>query len=911
MIILVDKDTVIPAGPYNLQFSEAYDGNKAIIMSPPFSNPPVESPPSISLINYADLQFIAPTTVYWTIELISVATQSFWAGSKIENHGTMYVSALGGGAFAIRANSWSPGLINTGTITVESKSQSIGFESWGYYPGNTGPLVDNSGAFFTRSEGSDFTLYLANGGAVVNSGLIYAYSEGQGSGAYAISLPNGKGTITNTGQIIAEAGVANQATAISFFASGEVHITNSGTIRGDYAINEHNNDNPPESATSSVNNSGTITGRIYLGDGDDVLVNSGTIDGLIELGYENDTYNGVGGHTVQAVMGGYGDDLLFAGTGAESFFGEAGDDVFGSGTGAATFDGGAGFDAVDYSSNSTGVTISLGLSTAQSIGGSASTTLISIEGLGGTALADVLTGDGSANLLYGAAGDDRLVGLGGGDLLIGAEGADQLDGGDGGDMLSGDQGADTLAGGAGSDVFLFLKGDGQDVITDFNTAEDKIDLSDKDGYSTIRALVQDGSDVVVQLSDTDSIRVKNTQIAALQPRILLLDPTPKTLVGDGLANHLTGGVGNDSLSGLGGDDVLDGGRGDDLLNGGLGRNTLNGGDGVDTITYVDAPNGVNVDLTEGAAYGNVLNDVISSVEQVIGSAYQDVLEGSSKADHFWGGGGDDGLYGNDGDDVMYGEAGADTFYGGEGSDQMFGGAWLDVFVFYSGADSREATPDVLADFTHGYDRISIRSTTIDQMARIDFVGTGSEVYFDLDPGLVHGKILVADHIDATDFTEVDSVTRFMITGGPGDDYIRGATRNDILDGGEGNDILAGGQNDDIYIVDSTADQIVEGLDGGWDTVYASASYTLANYIESLFLQGAAASGTGNAKGNAMYGGEGNNYLNGAAGDDYLSAGGGADILDGGTGGDILDGGSGDDSYGVDSVFDSIREAVNG
>ncbi|HWW25796.1 MAG TPA: M10 family metallopeptidase C-terminal domain-containing protein, partial [Caulobacter sp.] len=148
-------------------------------------------------------------------------------------------------------------------------------------------------------------------------------------------------------------------------------------------------------------------------------------------------------------------------------------------------------------------------------------------------------------------------------------------------------------------------------------------------------------------------------------------------------------------------------------------------------------------------------------------------------------------------------------------------------------------------------------------------------------------------------------------GGNGADSLSGLDGADILDGGADIDTLIGGLGDDTYVLDTTIDVILETASAGWDAVYVAASYTLGANLEALTLQGAAANGYGNDLANALYGNASGNYLNGGGGDDYLSAGGGADILDGGTGGDILDGGSGDDSYGVDSVFDSIREAVNG
>ena len=786
MAILVDKDTIIPAGPYPLQFKDEYDGNKAFIMSPPYIDQFSKVP--IKFINYANLSFVAPQFVYWSLEFISVATHSFWIDGWIENYGSIYVGAPGGEARAIRANSWSPGLLNNGSIIVESKSQSIGFESWGFHYSNSGPNVINNGEFITRSMGTDITLYLANGGHVVNTGLIYAYTGGQGSGASAISFPNGGGYVLNSGQIVAEdADTTTQyATAISFFGFGEVHIVNSGTIRGDYAINEHNNDNSPYLAGTTVENSGTITGRISLGDGDDVLINSGTINGLIELGYEDDRYDGRGGHTSQAVWAGYGDDLMLAGRGTETFYGEGGDDVFVSGVGAATFDGGAGFDFVDYGLSSAGVTITLGTQASQSIGAQASTALIGIEGVSGSAFADTLTGNAELNILFGENGDDQLNGGGGNDFLIGG------------------RGNDTLSGGAGADTFIYVDGDGRDTISDFDVSQDLLDLSDEEhGYSQIRALVQDGADVLVQLSDTSQIRVANVQAAPLLLKIRLLDPSPKTLIGDGLDNHLVGGIGNDTLSGLGGADVLEAGRGDDLLSGGLGNNVLDGGPGIDTVTYADSGFSVNVDLAEGAAYGNVRTDVLRGIEYVIGSQLQDALEGSSGDNRLWASAGDDGLYG---------VGGNDTLYGGAGDDRIEGGAGFDI-ASYDGAPAA-----VFLDLTLVGVQNS-RGDGLDSLASIE--GLWGSAYNDRLTGDDGANLLEA------------GVGHDTLSGGGGADTLAGGAGDDVLNGGAGVDVAQFGplgRFADMTVSFSGASLILNqaGEGGGRDTLTGFELLTFAD-----------------------------------------------------------------------------------
>lgn len=87
---------------------------------------------------------------------------------------------------------------------------------------------------------------------------------------------------------------------------------------------------------------------------------------------------------------------------------------------------------------------------------------------------DSLTGTGGEDRLSGDNGDDRLFGLDGHDRLDGGRGNDQLFGGRGNDLLIGGQGDDTLEGGAGRDSFVLSARGGNDVVVDFDIANDKL-----------------------------------------------------------------------------------------------------------------------------------------------------------------------------------------------------------------------------------------------------------------------------------------------------------------------------------------------------------------------------------------------------------------------------------------------------
>jgi hypothetical protein len=134
---------------------------------------------------------------------------------------------------------------------------------------------------------------------------------------------------------------------------------------------------------------------------------------------------------------------------------------------------------------------------------------------------------------------------------------------------------------------------------------------------------------------------------------------------------LTGTDGVDVIDTAGGDDVAFGGAGDDLilgrtgddiLIGGAGADTIVGGAGADTASYEGSASGVTVDLSAGTASGgDAEGDVLSGIENLTGSAFDDILTGDGGANI---------LFGEAGDDILAGGGGADTVDGGVGTDTV-------------------------------------------------------------------------------------------------------------------------------------------------------------------------------------------------------------------------------------------------
>jgi Ca2+-binding RTX toxin-like protein len=86
---------------------------------------------------------------------------------------------------------------------------------------------------------------------------------------------------------------------------------------------------------------------------------------------------------------------------------------------------------------------------------------------------------GILNLIQGTSVANSLIGGDRNDYIEGLEGRDTINGGKGDDVIIGGSGADLITGGEGKDKFVYISfQDIGDKITDFNTNDDKIVLTD-------------------------------------------------------------------------------------------------------------------------------------------------------------------------------------------------------------------------------------------------------------------------------------------------------------------------------------------------------------------------------------------------------------------------------------------------
>ncbi|RJL08313.1 hypothetical protein [Paracoccus siganidrum] len=213
-----------------------------------------------------------------------------------------------------------------------------------------------------------------------------------------------------------------------------------------------------------------------------------------------------------------------------------------------------------------------------------------------------------------------------------------------------------------------------------------------------------------------------------------------------------GGDARHTVSFFGGGNTITTGAGNDTFyNHGVGAgNVIHAGAGVDRFS-VDG-RGAFVNLGEGnvsirSMHTGIMYDYeVSGVENILGTAYDDIIVGSEGENSLMGNTGDDLLSGRGGNDIldgwdeMPGGGGNDTLVGGYGSDTITSGHGHDVIRIDRLAESRPGHEDVITDLSASdvidlsridADLDASGNQGFDFIGEDDFSGTAGELRFEL------------------------------------------------------------------------------------------------------------------------------------------------------------------------------------
>jgi len=422
------------------------------------------------------------------------------------------------------------------------------------------------------------------------------------------------------------------------------------------------------------------------------------------------------------------------------------------------------------------------------------------------------------NILFGGVGNDTLTAIGSGQGVYGGAGDDLLI--QSGSILN------TLYGGEGNDTF---RKSGSGVTMDGGSGFDMVDYSSSGTAVNVSNLASGGN-------------------------------------GDNYVS-IEGVMGSNNATG----DTLSGGAGNEWFEGGVGADTIDGGGGLDTASYIHSDTGVNVTLgAPSQANGHAQGDVLTNIENIVGSQFVDDLNGDATGNI---------IMGMNGNDAIYGFGGADTLLGGQGNDIINlnngGGvdAACDIVMF-------EANPgtDTINDFKvtgPNSDIIDITkllytavgpSVDLFRMNYFDLVDKGyllssinagnTELSIDSNGSLGGGTIInyaVINGVDGTAGNKLD--WRHFLTGSeeggtpgiPSDyDDVLIAPSSYAYDGQDGNDILAnngfaavtldGGWGNDTYVLNGAFATGTNSMNGGeeYDTVrFANAAAQTYDFSSTL------------------------------------------------------------------------------
>lgn len=568
--------------------------------------------------------------------------------------------------------------------------------------------------------------------------------------------------------------------------------------------------------------------KIYGGSGIDVASYLSAGSGItvnLTTGTAND---GSGGSdTLSSIEHVYGSSY------ADTITGNSIDNLILGGAGNDTIDGGAGNDTSDYTTATSGIIANL--STGAVTGGAGSDTLTSIENLLGSSYGDTLTGSSAANTINAGEGNDTVIGSNGNDALIGGLGTDTLSysaaaalvavnlslgtsvkgssgvngtdtisgfenitGSSYADTLTGDSAANIITGGAGDDTIA--GGIGNDTLDGGADNGDRVTYISASSAVTVNlsaGMASDGDGGTDTLVNFEKVTGSSYN---------------DTITGNALSNDLIGGEGND---------ILNGENGNDYFTGGAGNDTIDGGAGTDTLRTTGALVGVHVNLTTGFVYEDGLGgaDIVTNIESLDGTGFNDILIGNSGINN---------LNGGSGVDYIEGAAGLDSLNGGSGND------------------------------TIGY-KLSTSGVNINLTTGVGTDGFGNTE-----------NLTAFENIYGSAYNDT-------LTGNSGSNVLTGGAGNDTIDGGASNDSIMYEDAASGINVNLAANTASDG-DGGTDTLYNIERVFGSLYADTITADSLDNYLDGKAGNDSLYGADGADTLLGGSGNDLIDGGNGADTV---------------------------------
>ncbi len=657
------------------------------------------------------------------------------------------------------------------------------------------------GAFNEATAFNIFQRYFTGSERNVGVGIEYTLSDGRNltlTDVSAFSSSNTNGFVTTSKQI--ESIIGNYASGASSF----------NISFATYSTSRFTSTNQSNFIEDLLSGSDTITGTTFNDtfsafDGSDFL-NGGAGDDDLDGGTGNDTLNGGSGD--DNIVGGQGvdtatyDELQTSGvmvdlatgraisadsgtdnlTGVENILGSGlgdmlqgdsqsnvldgaqGDDVLFGGGGDDFLVGGTEFDIAEYSDKFEAHSVSF-------VNGS----LIVSSGGSGT---DTLTGIEQLRF------SDRTVGVtsAGGLVVVGSENSDTIGGTNGADDILGGGGGDRLTGGAGADTFRYLTIDDStnsalDIITDFVTGTDRIDIAALNSYSA--SVIRFNGDSYIYAQTPNGFQFFTAAFGIVNGSDLVFTNNHGVyMIGSEQGETLIGSANNDPLQGNGGDDVLIGGLGGDAISGGAGADTFLYRSAAESVAADDRYDNLydfesGIDRIDLGAIGTtsvsiirsggssfVFSQTTSGVQLQLIAAGRDI----NGDDFVYGAGHGVFLTGSAGGDFLRGGAKADSLAGGDGNDTLIGGLGGDYLAGEGGADTykyRSATESTVADsdrigtFQTGIDKIDLSAVRMgpNDVFNIVYSGGGSFIFVDLgDNGSNDMLIQATSVINASDIT---------------------------------------------------------------------------------------------------------------------------------------------------------------